>query len=320
MSANVKNLSGDMYPTSNTFITGSSATGFGTPSSLNYESAGVTGVPLPLTQNLYVSSGNAQITTSVNIISGFGSTVTAPTLTGINSYTNGTGTFTLGANVLYKTPTVSSLTTMEESNIFVQANVGSGSGYGARIINPGSTDNPTQSASATLFNSNTATLLSYDATIVAANCKHDQTNYSVGYLPVGPNLSSGRSSAQYFTFKFVRTSVSKFDIRFTGQVAGMWIALPGSSIDTTASPNNGWLDMSIAAITSGVPGTGAGGNGSAGCALGGTVTLNSQGTQSKTCTFGTVSSSSSATNEIYVRIKLTSGQGVTALAILGASN
>ena len=100
----------------------------------------------------------------------------------------------------------------------------------------------------------------------------------------------------------------------------MWVALPGSAIDTTAAPNNGWLDMSIAAITSGVPGTGTGGNGSAGCALGGTVTLNSQGTQSKTCTFGTVSSSSSATNEIYVRIKLTSGQGITALAILGASN
>jgi hypothetical protein len=320
MTANVKNLSGDMYPTSNTFITGSSATGFGTPSSLNYESAGVTGVPLPLTQNLYVSGGNAQISTTVNIASGFGSTSTAPSLTGINSYTNGTGTFTLGANVLYKTPTISSLTTMEESNIFVQANVGSGAGYGARIINPGSTDNPTQSASATLFNSNTATLLSYDATIVAANCKHDQTNYSVGYLPVGPNLSSGRSGAQYFTFRFVRTSVSKFNVQFTGQVAGMWVALPGSQIDTTAAPTNGWLDMSVAAITSGVPGTGTGGNGSAGCALGGTVTLNSQGTQSKTCTFGTVSSSSSATNEIYVRIKLTSGQGITALAILGASN
>jgi hypothetical protein len=320
MTANVKNLSGDMYPTSNTFITGSSATGFGTPSSLNYESAGVTGVPLPLTQNLYVSGGNAQISTTVNIASGFGSTSTAPSLTGINSYTNGTGTFTLGANVLYKTPTISSLTTMEESNIFVQANVGSGAGYGARIINPGSTDNPTQSASATLFNSNTATLLSYDATIVAANCKHDQTNYSVGYLPVGPNLSSGRSGAQYFTFKFVRTSVSKFNVQFTGQVAGMWVALPGSQIDTTAAPTNGWLDMSVAAITSGVPGTGTGGNGSAGCALGGTVTLNSQGTQSKTCTFGAESSSSSATNEIYVRIKLTSGQGITALAILGASN
>jgi hypothetical protein len=320
MTANVKNLSGDMYPTSNTFITGSSATGFGTPSSLNYESAGVTNLPLPLTRNLYVTSGNALISTTVNIASGFGSTSSAPTLTGLNSYVNGTGTFTLGATVLYKTPTVSSLTTMEESNIFVQANVGLGSGYGARIINPGSTDNPTQSASASLFNSNTSSLLSYDATIVAANCKHDQTNYSVGYLPVGPNLSSGRSGAQYYTFRFVRTSVSKFNIQFTGQVAGMWVALPGSSIDTTAAPTNGWIDMSTAAITSGVPGTGTGGNGSAGCALGGTVTLNSQGTQSKTCTFGTGSSSSSATNEIYVRIKLTSGQGITALAILGASN
>jgi len=320
MTANVSKLSGDVYPTSNTFITGSSATGFGTPSSLNYESAGVIGVPLPLTRNLYVSSGSAQVTTSVNITSsGFGSATTAPSLTGLNSYSNGTGTFTLGANVLYKNTTVSSLTTMEEGNIFVQANVGSGSGYGARIINPGSTDNPAQSASASLFNSNTSTLLSYDATIVAASLKHDQTNYSTGYLPVGPNLSSGRSGAQYYTFKFVRTSVSKFNIQFTGTVAGMWVALPGSTIDTTAAPTNGWLDMSVAALA-GIPGTGTGGNGSAGCATGGTVTLNSAGTQSKTCTFGTVSSSSSATNEIYIRVKLTSGQTVTALAILGASN
>jgi hypothetical protein len=41
---------------------------------------------------------------------------------------------------------------------------------------------------------------------------------------------------------------------------------------------------------------------------------------SKTCTFGTVSSSSTATNEIYVRIALTSGQTVTGLSFKAASN
>jgi hypothetical protein len=196
--------------------------------------------------------------------------------------------------------------------LFRSANVGSGSGYGARIINPGSSDTPTYTANASLFNSNTSSLLSYDATIVAATLKHDQTNYSTGYLPVGPNLSSGRTGAQYFTFKFARASVSKFDIRFTGNVAGVYVALPGSAIDTAASATNGWVDMSVGYI-SGIP--------SVGCATGGTITLNSSGTQSKTCTLGPINSSDSgASGEIYIRIKLTAGQSITALAILGASN
>jgi hypothetical protein len=49
--------------------------------------------------------------------------------------------------------------------------------------------------------------------------------------------------------------------------------------------------------------------------------LNSAVTNSsKTCTFGTISSSSTATNEIYVRIALASGQSVTALTLQTASN
>ena len=100
----------------------------------------------------------------------------------------------------------------------------------------------------------------------------------------------------------------------------MWVALPGSTIDST-STLNGWLDMSAAYGGSGVPGAGGGGNGTNGCALGGSVTLNSAVTSHrKTCTFGTVSSSSTATNEIYVRIKLTAGQTVTALSLQTASN
>jgi hypothetical protein len=211
---------------------------------------------------------------------------------------------------------------MEETNHTFTSTVGTGSGLAARIENPGSTDNPAYTANAFLFNPQTSTLNTYDATIVGAVLKHDQVNYSTGYMPVGPNLSTGRSAAQYYTFKFVRTSVSKFDIQFTGTIAGMWVALPGSTIDNT-STLNGWLDMSLSATTSGIPGanTGAGGNGNNGCAIGGPVTLNSSVTaHRKTCTFGTVSSSSTATNEIYVRIKLTSGQTVSALSLQTASN
>ena len=311
---NVNRLSGDMYPTSDVFVVGSAAGAFEAPLGVTYSQAGVT---TPLARSLYVSTGSQAVTTTAKIISGFGSSSAAPSVAVSNSYNTGTQTFSPGAVVLYKTGTAS---TMEETNIQVGSIVGTGSGLVTRIINPGSTDTPTYTSNATTFNSQLATLETYDATIVGAVLKHDQTNYSTGYLPAGPNLSIGRSGSQYFTFKFVRTSVSKFDIKFTGTLAGLWVALPGSSIDTT-STLNGWIDMTIPYSGSGVPGAGAGGNGSNGCALGGIITVNSSVTNHrKTCTFGTVSSSSTSTNEIYVRIKLTSGQTITALSLETASN
>lgn len=313
LTANVSKLSGDMYPTSDTFVTGTAGGAFGAPTSITYATAGVT---TPLARNLYVSSGSQYITTTTSIISGFGSSSSGPSLSCLNSYATGSNTFSPGVTILYKTGTGNNI---EETSIPVTS-VGTGSGNALRVVNPGSADTPAISAN-TAFNSTSSTLQTYDATVVAAVLKHDQTNYATGYLPVGPNLSTGRSGSQYFTFKFTRTVVSKFNVSFTGNVAGMWVALPGSTIDST-STLNGWLDMSTAYSGSGVPGanTGAGGNGSNGCALGGTVTLNSSGSQSKTCTFGTVSSSSTVSNEIFVRIKLTSGQTVTALSILAATN
>ena len=309
LGVNVSKLSGDMFPTSNTFFTGTAGGAFGAPSSNTYPTVGIT---FPLVQNLYVSSGSVTVNTTSSIVSGFGSSSTGPSVTVDNSYATGTQAFTtaLANTVLYKTGTSNS---MEEASVTFGSTIGTGSGAAARIINPGSTDTPVQFPSATLFDSQNGTLQTYDATMVAAVLKHDQTNYSTGYLPAGPNLSSGRSSAQYFTFRFVRTSVSKFDIQFTGTIAGLWVAVPGSAIDTAAGATNGWVSMATAYGGAGVP--------SSGCALGGVVTLNSAVTNHrKTCTFGTVSSSDTSTNEIYVRIKLTSGQSVTALSLQTASN
>ena len=318
LSFTANRLSGDMYPTSDTFVTGTAGGAFQAPVSVTYSTAGVT---TPLSRNLYVSSGAANISTTSNIVTGFGASTTGPSVSVLNSYATGTGTFTstLAANVLYKTGTAS---TMEESNVVVGGTIGSGSGAAYRIANPGSTDTPAFTGSEAAFNSTTGPLQTYDATIVAAVLKHDQTNYSTGYLPVGPDLSSGRSAAQYFTFKIQRSSVSKFDVRWTGTIAGLWVALPGSLIDST-STLNGWLDMSTAYGGAGAPGanTGAGGNGSNGCALGTVAPLNSaQTNRSITATFGTVSSTSATDNEIYIRIKLTSGQSVTALSLQPASN
>jgi hypothetical protein len=319
---NVARLSGDTYPVgvtsgSSTMVSSGAGGAFAAPSVVSYTGSGVT---VPLDRNLYVSSGSAYFETAVAITTGFSAGAGGPSVSVNNNYATGSsGALIVSGTptILYKTGTSSA---MEETAVTFGSTVGTGSGTATRIINPGSTDNPVYTASAALFNSQTSTLNTYDATIVAAVLKHDQTNYATGYLPVGPNLSSGRTGAQYFTFRFVRTSVSKFNIKFTGTIAGLWVALPGSGIDTS-STLNGWLAMDAAYAGAGQPGAGTGGNGSNGCALGGVVTLNSAVTaHSKTCTFGTVSSSSTATNEIYVRIKLTSGQTVSALSLETASN
>ena len=314
----VNRLSGDMYPTSDTFVTGSSGGAFNSPGSVTYAGASVT---TPLAKDLYVASGNATVSTTSSIISGFGSSSSGPSASVTNSYASGTQNFSPSGTVLYKTGTTSSSSRIEEANVYIGSTIGSGSGLASRIANPGSTDNPTFTASATLFDSENGPLQTYDATVVADSLAYNVTDYSTGFFPAGPDLSA-QGASQYFTFRFIRTSVSKFDVKFSGTIAGLWIALPGSDIDDTSS-SNGWLDMSTAYAGSGIPGAdiGAGGNGSDGCATGGTVTTGSSvSNESTTATFGTVSSSATATNEIYVRIKLTSGQSVSALSLESASN
>jgi hypothetical protein len=316
LATNVNRLSGDFYHSSDTFITGAAGTGFQAPASITYTAAGIS---TPLARNLYVTSGNIRVTSTSSIATGFGRATTGlgPTLTVNNGYTaNSAVVIPYTGNVLYKTGTAS---TMEETTITVGSTVGTGSTTVSRILNPGTGDNPTYSPSATLFNSQSSSLQTYDATIVGATLKNDTTNYSVGHLPVGPDLS-GQESSQYFTFRLVRTALSKFDIKYTGNIAGMWVAVPGSTIDSTSTAN-GWLDMSIAYGGAGVPGAGVGGNGSQGCALGGVIGVNRSVTAaSNTATFGTVSTSSTGTNEVYVRIKLTAGQSVTALSLETASH
>lgn len=309
------NVSGNMYPTSNSFATGTAAGSFAAPASVNYNSSS-------LATNVIPSFATATFTTTANVTTGFGGSSTGPSIAINNSYSTGTLTLTtaLANTVLYKSGTA---TAIDEGNIVVTS-VGTGSGNAYRIVTPGAGNTPVYTGSEANFNSQSSTLQTYDATVVGSGSqgvlKHDQTNYSTGYLPAGPNLSSGRTGTQYFTFAFVRTAVSKFDITYAGNIAGMWVALPGSVIDSSSSAN-GWINMAQAYAGAGYPGVNSPGNGSDGCALGGTVSLNTTvASTSKTCTFGTVSSSSTVTNEIYIRIALTSGQSVTGLSLKAASN
>ena len=147
---------------------------------------------------------------------------------------------------------------------------------------------------------------------------HYTTDLSSGYLPVGPDLKSGRSGAQYYTFAFRRATVSKFSITMTGKVSGMWIKLPGASTDNTSSSTNGWLDCSTQYNGSGVPGADAGGNGSAGVAdTGGDRVIDNTTYSSEQFTFtlGTESMSNARDNNCLVRILLNSGDSITALSV-----
>jgi len=149
--------------------------------------------------------------------------------------------------------------------------------------------------------------------------KHFTTDLSSGYLPAGPDLNTGRSGAQYYTFAFRRTTMANFNLTMSGKVSGMFIAAPGTAIDS-ASGLNGWLDCSTTYGGSGVPGsdTGNGGNGSNGCAFNSgdrVVDNTTYSGQEFTFTLGTENATNATGNNILVRIKLESGDSVTALSI-----
>ena len=312
LKANVSTLSGNMYPTTDTFVTGAAGGSFTTPASVTYSQVGVT---TPLARNLYVATGSAYLQSTCSVISGFGISSVGPSLTATNSYATGTQTFNPGVTVLYKTGTSNQI---EETSLPI-GSVGIGSGNPYRIVNPGSADTPAYTGVEAVFNSQTGPFYAYDATVVGAVLKNDTNNYGANYVPIGRNLNA-QAANQYFTFRFQRTAVSKFDVLSSGTIAGLWVALPGSQLDSTSSLN-GWLDMSLAYNGSGIPGANSPGNGSNGCSTGGTAVLNSaQTNKSVTATFGTVSSSSTANNYIYVRVKLAAGQTVTVLQIQAASH
>lgn len=150
-------------------------------------------------------------------------------------------------------------------------------------------------------------LMDWDAAISGGVLKNDVTNYSIGYLPIGPNLNiAGRVGAQYITYMFRRSSISQFKINITGGYAGLWVKLPGlTGLNNTV---NGWWTMNELYAGSGVPGSGSNG---AGCAVG-TIASGSSG--SYTATFGTQSSTNSTNNIILVRIRLNAGQQITSLS------
>ena len=146
--------------------------------------------------------------------------------------------------------------------------------------------------------------------------KFDQTDFSSGYLPAGPDRSSAPTK-QYFTFAFRRTPLANFDINIVSSgITGLWIAAPGTQIDST-SGINGWLKADTNYAESGIPGSGTGGNGSDGCAVtsGDRILADTALNGSFTMTLGSENLSNATGNVALIRIALDSGQSVTSLSV-----
>ena len=188
------------------------------------------------------------------------------------------------------------------------------------------TDNPSFNGSTNFYTANPYTesadpgiSTTREATVRIGNIKHDTTDYSSGYLPVGPDLSSNRSGDQYFTFAFRRRTTANFTISITSAgIGGLWIAAPGTQIDSS-SGINGWLRADQAYAGSGIPGsdTGKSGNGSNGCAAtsGDVIEADTALSGTYDMTLGEENLSNATGNVALIRIALSSGQSVTALSI-----
>jgi len=294
----VTNASGDMY-TQNTFLSsdgqGSAFQNSGSKSYTNFD-----GGTNPPTRNYGVGTGVTCLISSVprNIHA----TVTSnhftryDATTPYGSHNNQRISYSTNLNIMGTSATTSQV---DEDNILVSS-LGTGSGNAIRV-NAGATgDTPTPVS--TTFNSS-ATPAVYEAIVRGGTLRHDVTNYTSGYLPVGLNLSSGRSGTQYFQILITRAAVSQMDIVVSGSYAGCFVCLPENSTWTTGLSNtNGWADMFDAYSGAGNPN-----NADNGCAFG-TVMSGSSGTF--TCVFGE-ESSSNGNNKILVRFKLTSGQSIS---------
>ena len=293
----VTNASGDMY-SQNTFLS-SDGQGNAFQNSGSKSYTDFNGGTNPPARNYGVGAG---VTTLISSIPrNIHATVTSNHFTRYDastpygSHNNQRVSYSTNLNIMGTSATTNQV---DEDNILITS-LGTGSGNAIRV-NAGATgDTPTPVSST--FNAS-ATPAVYEAIVRGGTLRHDQTNYT-SYLPVGLNLSSGRSGTQYFQILLTRSAVSEFKIVVSGTYAGCFVCLPENSTWTTGLSNtNGWADMFDAYSGAGNPN-----NADNGCAFG-TVMSGSSGTF--TCVFGE-ESSSNGNNKILVRFKLTSGQSIS---------
>ena len=244
---------------------------------------------------------------------------------------NGVGSYTTDLPIILQAHTNAQLGISE---VAIEVSNHLGAGYndaGVRVFDFSSdtTDTPSYSSSTNFYTNNVYTESSdpgvvgtQEATVRLGNIKHDVTDYSAGYLPAGPDRS-GDTGVQYFTFAFQRTNVANFNINISSSgISGLWIAAPGTTIDSTSSLN-GWLDTSATFSGSGVPGSNvaAGGNGSNGCAFtpGDRIQTGTTLSGGYTVTLGSENMSNATDNVVLVRVALASGESISTLSVGVAS-
>ena len=295
----VTNASGDMYTSSTLLSSDGNGNAFLNPGSKAYTD--FDGGTNPPVQNYGVGTGvtclisnvprNLHTTVTTNKFTRYDAT------TPYGSHNNQRINYTPTINLMGTSATTSQV---DEDNILISS-LGTGSGNAIRVNAGASGDTPSPISST--FNSS-ATPATYEAPVRGGTLRHDQEDYSDGsFMPVGIDLSSGRSGTQYFQVLLTRGAVSEFKIVVSGSYSGCFVCLPENSTWTTGLSNtNGWADMSNAYSGAGNPN-----NADNGCALG-SVMSGSGGTF--TCVFGE-ESSSNGNNKILVRFKLTSGDSIT---------
>ncbi len=200
-----------------------------------------------------------------------------------------------------------------------------GTDYAYPAYTPGSNDWYTTYA----WNSQTDTLMNTnEAGCYLNEIKHTLENFSTGYLPVGNDLGTGRSSGatQYFTLAFKRNSIAKFSIKITGEVTSLYIAFPQYGTDNSSSIN-GWLDCSTLYAGAGFPGANTGaspnaGNGSNGVrrtgssAQQGTFAVNTALTNAyANLDLGEANTGLMTYPTVLVRFGVANGKSVTAISL-----
>ena len=302
----VTNASGDMY-TQNSFLNcDGQTTGFSNPGDKSYTdfASGTNpparnyGVGTGVTTLISQTPRNIHATVTSNLFSTFDAA------TPYGNHNNQRVGFTTDINIMG----TSADWTNNVDEDAIECTVGSLTNGSATRVKAGATGDTPSPTYVTWDGNASGTPAVYEAIVRGGDLRHDETNYSTGYLPAGPNLSSGRSGTQYFQFQFIQSSISEFNISYTGALAGCWVCMPDNSTWTTGlSATNGWANMFQAYIGAGVPN-----NANPGCSSGGVMDTNG-GTF--TCTFGSESSSNDSNNRVLIRFKLTSGNSISDISL-----
>ena len=298
----VTNASGDMYTQNKLLNSDGQTSGFQNPGHKNYDA--FVGGTLPPARNFGVGTGAdvniSQIPRDLHLTLTSSHFTRFDAVTPYGSHNNQRLSYSTDINIMGTTARTNAI---DEDNILISS-LGTGSGNATRVNAGSSGDNPTPVFTA--WNASN-TIGTYEAVVRGAVLRHDTTDYSSGYLPVGPDYSVGRSGTQYFQIELIRSNVSEFRITYSGNAAGCFVCMPDNSAWTTSlSGTNGWADMFQAYRGAGIP-TSA----EPGASSGGLMTSNGGTT---TCVFGTESSSNDTNNRILIRWKLTSGQSITSMS------